>query len=355
MSIPRATLGTMILLLFGDDTYRSRQRLRVLRDAFRAKYDRSGINIVRRDGETLTADTLMRLLTVQGFLTANRLVIVENFLTRGKAGEQEAVHAYLEGSNFDVPNILLLWEEAEAPVTGKGKKADSGSRLWHALAASAKTERFTPLDGAMLTRWYSATIKERGGTIEKPALHKLIELIGSDLWQASAEIDKLIHFKMDQAIIEADLAQLVATSLDEDIFAITDALGNRDRESAFRLIEQHLASGVAPLYLLRMFAWHVRNLLGARSLLDDGVSNPKTMARELGIHPFVAQKVARQAQQFRLADLRAMIGELVEVDYNMKSRSLDPRALFTLLTLKMLRPARDAVTTSGTSDPSQAH
>lgn len=340
----------MIILLSGDDTYRSRQRLRTLRDAFRKKHDPSGVSTVRADGEKLTADELLTHLTVQGFFSTRRFVAVEGFLTNGHPAEQQAVLDALERMKFATDNVLVFWEPGDPPKQkGKGKaKADPGAALWQALAPTAKQERFASLDAAALATWYAAEIKRRGGTIERAALQRLLQNVGSDLWQASQEIEKLLHFKQDQLITESDVDQLVVAPFDESIFLLTDALGQRDAAAALRLLERQFQSGTEPLYLLRMLAWHARTLIGVWSLQANGMTDPGAIAREAKLHPFVAQKALRQVRLFSLDDLRALYRGIVEIDASIKSQPVDPRVLITLL---LLAPSSSARATSSSRLP----
>lgn len=331
----------MIILLYGNDTFRSRDRLHTLRAAFREKHDPTGVNIVRVDGETLKASTLMSHLTAQGFLAARRFLAVENFLSLGRAAEQAAALAVFASPSFATENILVLWESGE-PDSRK-KKNDSSAKLWQTLSAMGKVEHFLPLEGAPLTKWYTQQIHARGGAIEKTALQHLIHLVGADLWQASSEIEKLIHFSGGQPISEATIDQLIAAPFDDTIFQLTDAIGQRDSATALKLLENQFLNGAEPLYLLRMLAWHVRNLIGVRSLLDEGANNPRTIARDLALHSFVAQKAIRQVASFSLDDLKSFYRGLLDIDRSIKSRPIDPRVLFTLLTVKLAQPSGRAL------------
>ncbi|MFH1171441.1 MAG: DNA polymerase III subunit delta [bacterium] len=334
---PRYTLIAMIILLYGDDTYRSRQRLQRLRAAFIEKHDPSGVNVIRCDGEKLTAEELLTHLTVRGFLTSKRFIAVENFLLHGRAQEQQAVFDVLTKMDFATDNILILWEGGDEPKKTKAGKTHPGATLWQSLATAAKVESFPPLEGSALTAWYRHEIEQRGGTIEKTALQQLLRLVGQDLWKASSEIDKLVHYSLGQPITEAAIDQLLTAPFDENIFLLTDALGQRDVATALRLLEGQFQNGAEPLYVLRMLAWHVRNLLGVRSLLDEGTANPRTIARDLGLHPFVAQKAIRQVSAFTLDDLRSLYRSILEIDQTIKSRSIDPRIFFTLLTVRLTK------------------
>ncbi len=327
----------MIILLFGDDTYRSRQRLKKLRDAFRKKYDKRGVNIVTLDGETMKPEQFNEHFASSGLLVSRRFVVVNNLLTCGKPAVLEAVAESIEDHGSAAESIAVFWEEEDythAPAEKKGKpaKADAARlALWNVLVKIAKKESFSLLEGAELSEWIAGRVQESGGTIEKVALTRLVAAVGSDLWWASSEIEKLVHYASGKTITEADVGLLVAATFDDNIFALTDALGNRDTGAALRLLEEQFALGVGPLFLISRLAWHCRNLIGTRALLDEGKANPRTIASQLQIHPFVAQKCARQAEAFTLAELIRLYGSLAETDEALKTRRVDARVLLDLL------------------------
>lgn len=327
----------MIILLSGEDTYRSRQRLKKLRDAFRKKYDKRGVNIVTLDGETMKPEQFNEHFASGGLLASRRLVVVNNLLTRGKPAVLEAVVESVTEHGSAAESIAVFWEEGDmskAPAEKKGKSAKADAArlaLWNVLVKIAKKESFPLLEGAELTEWVTSRVQESGGTIEKAALARFVAAVGSDLWWASSEIEKLVHFAGGKTITEADVDLLVAATFDDNIFALTDALGNRDTGTALRLLEEQFALGVEPLFLVSRLAWHCRNLIGARALLDEGKSNPRTIASQLQIHPYVAQKCARQAEAFTLTELIRLYGSLTETDEALKTRRVDARALLDLL------------------------
>lgn len=327
----------MIILLSGEDTYRSQQRLKKLRDAFRKKYDKGGINVVTLDGETMKPEQFNERFASGGLLVSRRFVVVRNLLTRGKPGVLEAVAASIMDHGPDTESIAVFWEEGDythAPTEKKGKpaKADAARlALWNILVKSAKKESFSLLSGVALTQWMTDRIQELGGTIAKGALMRLVAAVGSDLWWAASEIEKLVHYAGGKTIAEADVDLLVAATFDDNIFALTDALGERDTGTALRLLEEQFALGVEPLFLISRLAWHCRNLIGARALLDGGRSNPRTIASQLQIHPFVAQKCARQAEAFTLVELTRLYGSLTDTDEALKTRRVDARVLLDLI------------------------
>ncbi len=338
----------MLILLYGDDTFRSRQRLRQLRDAFRQKFDPTGINTATLDGEILTAEQFNERFAAQGFLAEKRLVAVTNLLTAGKAATQELVLRVLEEEGRTTENILIFWESGEAPeVAAAETRTKAGTktarRLWNFLFTAAKREHFPALEPLAVQEWIFRQVEQRGGTMEKKAAVRLAAIVDADLWLADAEIEKLLHYKKDQLITEADIDQVTTTRFDDNMFRLTDALGQRDIQTAVRLLEDQFQNGVDPLYLLRILSWHVRNLIGVAALLEAG-EQQRAIARILKLHPFVVQKAARQTASFFPDELTAVHDRLLEIDIMIKTRHVDPRIAFDLLATAFRK--RSAVTRS---------
>lgn len=328
----------MLLFLSGDDTFRSRKRLHQLRDAFRIKFDTSGLNTILLDGATMRPAQFHEYMAAQGFLSSKRMIIVSDLLGEGKADVQDAVLSVLQENNDHTDNILIFWEAGEVKETTKRKAGtQSAVALRSFLTENAKNELFPLLSAAEVERWIVKEVPLRGGIMDRKAVALLAASVGSDLWRADRELEKLLHFRSGQLITVEDVEQMTATPLEDTIFKLTDALGQRDIATAVRLLEEQFQLGNDPLALLRTIAWHVRTIIGVRSLLDTG-ENPRTFAKTLGIHPFVAQKATKQAEYFAEADLLAIHDQLVAVDTNVKSSATNPRLLFDLLALKFRKP-----------------
>ncbi|MDD5039622.1 MAG: DNA polymerase III subunit delta [Patescibacteria group bacterium] len=318
----------MILFLYGPDTYRSRQRLAYYREGFKKKYDPRGLNIARLDGEKLTLEELRTHVGQAGFLSSKRFIVVENLLGKNKKKNiQKAVLEYLDTDWAD-DNVLVFWEE---DVAGKrrGKKNSPATDTLLGRLLKAKAEEFPPLAGEQLNAWIRAAVRERGGRIAAPAVLELASLVGSDLWSASTNIDKLIAFCGQREIAAADVRTHVTGAFDENIFHFTDAIAARDAKRSMQLLHDQLDAGNHELYILTMLTRQFRILLQVREIIDQE-PNYHTVATRLGIHPFVAQKAIRDARRFTLQELKTIYAQLLEIDLSIKTGRAEPRLLLDL-------------------------
>src|SRR6056297_305047 len=165
-------------------------------------------------------------------------------------------------------------------------------------------------------------------------------MTGGDLWQLHWEIEKLIHYKQGQISslqveIEARDIEAVTTGLfNQDIFALTDAVGSKNPGLALRLLEEQLLSGVSEHFLLNMIIRQVKILLQIRQALDSGYGSGQ-IAGQVKLHPFVVQKSISQVRGFSLDRLKKALNRLVEIDSELKTGQGEAKSMLDLFLLKL--------------------
>ena len=70
------------MFLYGPDTFRSRRKLKEIKQKFIADVDKSGLNIEQLDGENLDLVNFEKAITSPPFLAKKRLVIIENVISK---------------------------------------------------------------------------------------------------------------------------------------------------------------------------------------------------------------------------------------------------------------------------------
>lgn len=320
----------MIILLYGPDTYRARQRLSFYQEGFKKKYDPQGLNVVHLDGETITLDELRKNVGQVGFLAKKRFIVITNLIAKNKKKSlQKEVVEYLD-TDWSDDNVLIFLEETnQTKKKKKAKTTRTASPLMNRLLKE-KSEEFPLLTGTQLNTWVRDAIQNRGGRIESGALTELVGLVGTDLWAMVSEINKLINYSGTKGITVAAVRELVKAKFDDNIFHLTDALASRNAKVSFKLLQDQIAVGSNELYILTMLIRQFRILLQARELIDTE-PNHYTVASRLQIPPFIAQKAIRDAQKFTLDELKGIYQQLLQIDMKIKSTQEDPRLMFDLL------------------------
>jgi len=324
----------MIIFLYGSDTYRSRQRLHYYLEGFKKKYDPQGLNIVKLDGAKLTMEEFRKAASQIGFLAKKRFMVVQNLIRDNKKIEGE-ITEYLQKEWVD-DNVLIFLEQGESRTSSKKKGSKTTGHPLFNFLMDKKSEEFSTLAGENLNKWIRTEVKNRGGSIDGPAVLELASLVGSDLWNMSGEIEKLINYTSGHTITNADVKLLVKAKFDENIFHLTDALAARDARQSFKLLSDQINSGAHELYILTMLIRQFRILLRVREILGNE-PNYHTIASRLRLHPFVAQKAIRDARRFSVEELKNIYRRLLEIDIKIKSSNGEPRVLFDLFITEVCR------------------
>ena len=158
----------------------------------------------------------------------------------------------------------------------------------------------------------------------------LAEYVGNDTLRAGHELDKLIAYAGEQAKISAqDVVLLTAQDQEGDIFALVDALGERNGKKA---MEQFLllTEKSDVMELAGMVHRQFRLLIQAREVMDEG-GRADRVQKELKVMSFVANKLHKQAGRFSMAQLVDIHGKLLKIDEDIKTGGMPGLLAFQLL------------------------
>ncbi|MEK7614876.1 MAG: DNA polymerase III subunit delta [Patescibacteria group bacterium] len=306
----------MIILAYGDDTFRVKEKVKQLKDAFVKKHDPSGMNVAvfpnERSAKLDPAEILQSLCSYP-FLGSKRLVIIQDLISTTKKAEQ----AQWEEGFQRMPDstIAVLFETGEPKAIEKKPFFTSLLKM-----SEVHTYPFPHLEGAALVSWITDRVKTFGGSIDRSAAQELAVRVSSDLWHMSHEIEKLIAYASGKMITISMVEELVRASFEGQIFGFMDAISKKQTGLAIKLLSQERSAGSDDHYLLTMLGRQVRILLSTRSLLDENSSITKQeIASALGMHPFVAQKAMEQARAFSFSQLVMVHDFLFEFDQKIKS------------------------------------
>lgn len=323
----------MILFLYGEDNYRSSQKLKALKDKFVEKYGDTNLETFE---EEFDLAKIKNSITALPFLSDKRMVVIKNILKSksptsplqtGLRGASKSVLDDLVQILDHVPEetILIFWEEGVP---------DKRTALFK-LLQKEKSEEFEKLQGYKLTKWIEEEISKRGGKISSRNAEKLASFVGNDLNQLENEIAKLVSFKDRKEIGSEDIDLLVKAKLSSNIFDLVDAVGERNYKKAAKFTHELLEQGENEIYILTMVVRQIRNLILISDLKDR--FDKLQIAKETGIHPYAVQKTLLQTKNFGFEDLKRIYQELLDTDISIKTGEREPRLALDLLVKEICR------------------
>lgn len=327
----------MIIFLYGEDTFRSRQKLKELKDKFIKEVDPNGSSLAVVEGETATLEKINEAVGARSLFARKRMIIIERIFANKSEKILEKVFEYFKSKSKnkaeDNDNIIIFWDDISGAKLEKNK-------LFKFLSEQKITQNFKKLSNTETAAWIKSEVQAHDAKIQPPAALALASLFPSDLWQLHNEIEKLVNYKKAQllpeseAVISADdVALLSRGKVDENIFALTDAISNRNKALALKLFEQEIEAGMPDVYLLTMIVRQFKILLQVKEAVENKM-NPRKIASELQIHPFVVQKCLAQVNGFSLVQLKNIFSKLLEIDKGIKTGQTDFKSAISLLVTK---------------------
>ena len=312
----------MLIFLYGQDTYRSRQKLNEIINHYK-KIHKSGLNLKYFDGKNLSFQDFKDEIRSVSMFAEKKLAVLKNTFLNKNFKEN-----FLRDSKefAESKDIVLFYEEEEF----------SGDKLFKFLKKHAKSQEFKPLQSQKLKNWVKKGFDDYGIEIREEALEKLINFVGSDLWQMANEIKKLVSYKLkcpNPEISQRDIELLVKPKIENDIFKTIDAIASKNKKQALDLIHKHLEKGDTPLYLLSMINFQFRNLLIVKSQelrRKFYAGDVRVLTEKLKMHPYVIQKSTQQTRKFNFEELKKIYQKIFQVDLSIKTGKVEPETALDL-------------------------
>lgn len=269
----------MFYLLYGQDTYRSREKLNELISHFKTKV--SNLGFFRMDGENFKEAEFEELLKGKTLFEKKYVVICGGLLENKES--KDFVIDNLEKC-VATENVFLFLEKAlDDKVLEKLKKR------------AAKIQEFEPLNGIKLKAWFAAK------KIPASIAADIIKKCGSDLWLSSKEIEKYQ--------LGGEMSKLTEV-FPYNPFAIGDAFAEKNKVKAWMIYQQALRQGIPAEEVFFKILWQIKNLLLIKKLI---IAKVKNLEKETGLHPFVIKKAVRAAENFNEEELINYSYEMVRI------------------------------------------
>lgn len=151
-----------------------------------------------------------------------------------------------------------------------------------------------------------------------PPTTDLIFWIGEEL-KSSNKLVKLVRDSGGQV-------RLFRERTPTHVFGFLDALAYKNKKKAFLELHRLLDQGEAPLYLLTMIVWQVRNLLSVKVSRGRGFK---------GMNPYVLKKSQNQAKNFEEESLVEVFRDLLDAEVKLKTTPLNSALILDQLVSKI--------------------
>ncbi|MGZ3440460.1 MAG: DNA polymerase III subunit delta [Polyangia bacterium] len=230
----------------------------------------------------------------------------------------------------------------ESCVVFVGEKADQRLKFFTAFKKHGVLVKLDPLYERQLPDFVRGEARARGVAIAPDAVTLIVDEIGAELGQLADAVERLAIFVGEKKQITAeDVDQVVATTRQRSVFDLANAVGAGDRAQALRVLSSMLGARESGVRIVAMLTRHLRQLWITSELLQK-TRDKFEIAQALGIPPFFADDIIRQARSIDGARAKRMHAALFTADKNLKSSRLDDARILEALILDLTRTSASA-------------
>jgi DNA polymerase-3 subunit delta len=235
-------------------------------------------------------------------LTETRRYLLADGVERWRDRQLEAVVAALGSLPPDLTVVLIARAKAPAKLA-KAVKAGKGEI--HEFEAPKARE---------MPRLLVGDAKRLGYALEPAAARILVERMGAGPVRLRNELERLALWAGEGGRVGAeDLEAMVSDTSEAAVWALSDALLERDPARAASLAERLISQGENVTGLIYGLASRLRKACAAAAQIEEGVP-PKQVESSLGMHPYAARQLVARLGNTSLDDLHEATIALAELE-----------------------------------------
>lgn len=305
-----------VYLLYGSETYL--RRLYTLKLKAGALGGGDEMNLSVFSGKDTDWNEVRNLAETMPFFAEHRVIVLEN-----TGAFKNACDFAEELANLPESAVLIFNED----------EVDKRSRMFKAVKEHGYVCEMNGLSESDLSIWVVQLLKKDGKKISKDDLRLFLERVGTDMENVETEIEKLVCYVDDREVVtKEDILAVTVEQISGKIFAMTDALGAKNKKLALELYHDLLSVREKPMTVLYLMVRQCNMILQAAEMSRQGLDR-STIASKAGMPPFAVGKCLSQAKNFTKEQLLHLVTYGTVLEEQIKTGRIDERIAVELFLL----------------------
>jgi DNA polymerase-3 subunit delta len=298
----------VIYFYHGDDDLAVRRQVEAVKAAFAKKYGAENISQLNSEN----ADAVLAELVNIGLFSMERLVVLNGVFANKTLSEKL------------VEVLPRVHEKTEVIITEP--KPDRRTKLYKVLVGEYKSKEFAlGRDVAGFTAGEAARL---GVEISRAGIDELVNFVDGDRWRIASELKKL--GEVGEPVSPELVRRYVEPELKASAFNLLDDLLAGQREAALAELGKLRIKEDAN----RFFSLLASQIFALSAVVAGSRRSAGDIAKDIGVHPFVIQKLASSAQRISKADVKKYSMIISETDEKIKTSKADAWTLIELAIAK---------------------
>ncbi|MBQ7410883.1 MAG: DNA polymerase III subunit delta [Clostridia bacterium] len=306
-----------LYLLYGEEQYLIDTSVNKIKKKFGERV--LGINYILIDETNL--DNLISDIEMPAFGYDKKLIIVKNSGLFKKDGRKKSGSPMQDKIADYIKNNMDVIEEAVILVFVEGE-ADKNV-VFEAVSKNGIVCNIEELKPIQLVKKLKQICNLYKVNVDDITLNYLVETCGTNLQNLINEIRKLIEYAGENGTITLDAVnKLSIKQMESVIFDLTDCLAMRKIDKALEILDNLIYQKEPVQKILITLYGHFKKIY----LCAIAVKLNKDVVNSLNLKPnqtFLVTKYKKQASYFKLDELRKILDELTDLDYNYKNGKID--------------------------------
>lgn len=309
-----------IYLLYGEELFLLENALRKIKNLFGECI--KGINYIPIDDTNI--GEIIADIETPAFGYEKKLIIARNTGILNKEGKRknadmskirENLTEYLDENNKVISeSVILVFVEEDV---------DRRSKLYKTIEKIGNVCNFEYQKPIQIEKRMKAICNGYKVKISDSNLKYFVEICGTNMQELINEIRKLIEYAGENGTIEKkDINNLCIKKLESVIFDLTDNLGRKQTDKAIEVLKNLIYEKEPIQKILITLYNHFKKLY----ITSIAVKENKDIASSLNLKPnqmFLINKYKNQSRYFKEKELKKIVKELIDLDYNYKSGLID--------------------------------
>ncbi|MCL2828948.1 MAG: DNA polymerase III subunit delta [Oscillospiraceae bacterium] len=314
-------------LLWGEEDYLREFYLGKMRDQI-LPVGLEELNYFRFDGKGTDMDALEVAIDTLPAFSPRKFIEIRDFdFYKAAADKRDRLDAILA----DVPAYCCIAFIFSDPAF----KPDGRMKIHRHFKDAGLSVEFLKQAESDLIAWIGRRFAAMGKTIDRTTAEYLIFFCGGLMTGLIGEIEKIGAYAKGQAVTRADIDAVATPILDAVVWKFTDALGQRDWDSATKIMGELFLMREAPIMILAATGKQLRQLFSARLAVDGGRDTYYLKSLWGMRHDYPARLLYNNARKFSFPWLRRAVLLTAETDLKMKSTGQSGEALLKDLLIRL--------------------
>ncbi len=278
-------------------------------------------DIIKYDMTTDTIDLILEDASTMGLFSNKKIIILDNcnfFGANKTINDIDKLEKYIEHCNPNNYCIFICHLE----------KIDSRKKINKLIAKNGQVLELNKPDDKYLINYINNYLSDSKYKMEDVNYFK--NKVGSNLFNIKNELDKLMMYKInDKLITNDDVDKITIESIEEEIFALTDAVIARDVYNSKRLLDNFLNLNYDEMQIIMLLANQFRTLFQIKRLLNKNKSEGE-IAKILEMNPYRVKFNVKKLYSYTEDMLICYIKKLAKMDHDIKLGIMDKNLALNL-------------------------